>query len=268
MADIWMDVNIALAEVPVNIMPLIDDTDFKSIEAAVLFNAAGMALKWHFVTTAGAMTETAVTPTSGGVHDWTDQGTSGLYALEIPASAGTINNDTEGFGWFSGVATGVLPWRGPIIGFRAAVINNALIDDSSMITSLDIGLLYESVITTSITESEYIMAIAVISDDAWNGLTCTITDISTGESVSRRIKDCIGSTETLIVNAAPPFLIEDGVDVVRVFRDEQASGANAAIQAKTDLLAFTSGNVDANVVKVAGGLDIKTSGTGGQEHGE
>jgi len=125
---IWMDVDIAIAEAPVNIMPLIDDTDFKSIEAAVVYNQAGMALIWHFVTTAGVMTETAVTPTTAGVHDWTDQGTSGLYALEIPASAGTINNDTEGFGWFTGVATGILPWRGPIIGFRAAALNNALID--------------------------------------------------------------------------------------------------------------------------------------------
>ena len=44
MADIWMDVNVALAEVPVNIMPLIDDTDFKSIEDAVTYNQAGMAL--------------------------------------------------------------------------------------------------------------------------------------------------------------------------------------------------------------------------------
>ena len=127
--QLCMDVDTALAEVPVNVMPLIDDTDFKSIEAAVVYNAAGMALKWHFVTTAGAMTETAVTPTTAGDYDWTDQGTSGLYAIEIPASGGaSANNDTEGFGWFTGVATGVLPWRGPVICFRAAALNNALID--------------------------------------------------------------------------------------------------------------------------------------------
>ena len=137
MPDIWVDVDTALAEVPVNILPLIDDTDFKTIEAAIVYNAAGMALIWHFVTTAGVMTETAVTPTTGGVHDWTDQGTSGLYSLEIPASAGTINNDTEGFGWFTGVCTGVLPWRGPTIGFRAAALNNALIDGGDV---LDVSL--------------------------------------------------------------------------------------------------------------------------------
>ena len=128
MADIYYDVDTALAEVPVNLMPLIDDADFKSIEGAVAYNAAGMALRWHFVTTAGAYTVTSVTPTTAGVHDWTDQGDSGVYTIEIPASGGTINNDTEGFGWFTGVATGILPWRGPVLGFRAAGLNDALID--------------------------------------------------------------------------------------------------------------------------------------------
>lgn len=129
MPDMWMDVDTALAEVPVNIMPLLDDTDFKTIEDAVAYNAAGMALFWHFVTSAGAYTVTAVTPTTAGVYDWTDQGTAGIYTIEIPASGGaSINNDTEGYGWFTGKATGVLPWRGPTIGFRAAAINDALVD--------------------------------------------------------------------------------------------------------------------------------------------
>jgi len=128
---IWMDVDIALASVPVNAMPLIDSTDFKTIEDAVVFNQAGLALFWHFTTTAGVTTSTAVTPTSGGDYDWTDQGTSGMYAIEIPASGGaSANNNTEGFGWFTGVATGILPWAGPIIGFRAAGLNNALVDSA------------------------------------------------------------------------------------------------------------------------------------------
>lgn len=132
MADIWFDVDAALSEVPVNVMPLLDDTDFKTIEGAVAYNAAGMALYWHFVTSAGAYTLTAVTPTTAGNYDWTDQGAAGIYTIEIPASGGaSINNDTEGYGWFTGVATGVLPWRGPICGFRAAAINDSLCDAGS-----------------------------------------------------------------------------------------------------------------------------------------
>lgn len=128
MPDIWMDVDVALAEVPVNLMPLIDDTDFKTIEDAVAYNASGMDLRWNFVTAGGSFTSTPVTPTTSGTYDWTHQG-DGIYTIEIPASGGaSINNDTEGFGWFSGKATGVYPWRGPVIGFRAAALNDALID--------------------------------------------------------------------------------------------------------------------------------------------
>lgn len=130
MPDLWMDVNTALSEVPVNIFPLIDDTDFKTREEAVAWNQAGMDLVWNFVTPAGAMTQTAVTPTTGGDYDWAHQG-NGMYSIEITASGGaSIDNDTEGVGWFSGFATGVLPWRGPTIGFRAAGLNDLLVDSA------------------------------------------------------------------------------------------------------------------------------------------
>jgi hypothetical protein len=102
----------------VNVLSLTDDTDFKTIETAVAYNAAGMDLNWHFTTTAGVTTVTAVTPTTAGTYDWVHQG-QGMYSIEIPASGGvSINN-------FTGFVTGVLPFRGPTIGFRAAALNNA-----------------------------------------------------------------------------------------------------------------------------------------------
>ncbi len=124
---IEMVVDIALAEVPVNAVPLIDDTDFKSIETTVAYNAAGMDLIWNFVTEAGAMTQTAVTPTTGGDYDWANGGLAkGMYVIEIPLSGGvSINNDTEGYGYFTGFATGILPWRGPTIWFRSTPNSNA-----------------------------------------------------------------------------------------------------------------------------------------------
>lgn len=122
--------DVAIAAAPVNIMPLLDDGDFKTRETSVAYNAAGMDLVWNFVTPAGAYTQTAVTPTTSGVYDWTHKG-DGMYSIEIPASGGgSINNDTEGVGWFTGVATGVLPWRGPTIGFRAAGLNDKLIESA------------------------------------------------------------------------------------------------------------------------------------------
>ena len=130
MPEIFMDVDSALAEVPVNLLPLIDDTDFKTRETGITYDQAGMDLVWNFVTTAGAMTQTTVTPTTAGDYDWAHQG-DGIYSIEIPASGGaSINNDTEGHGWFSGICTGVLPWRGPVICFRAAGLNDKLIDSA------------------------------------------------------------------------------------------------------------------------------------------
>lgn len=132
MPDIYMDTDIALSEVPVNVMPLLSDTDFKTRQTAIVYNSAGMDLVWNFVTTGGVFSQTAVTPTTAGAYDWVHQG-DGMYTIEIPASGGaSINNDTEGFGWFTGLVTGVLPWRGPVIGFRAAAINNSLIDGTGV----------------------------------------------------------------------------------------------------------------------------------------
>lgn len=132
-----VDTNIIVS---VNIFPLLDDVDFKSIETAVVYNSAGLALTWNFVTTAGVVSGTAVTPTTTGVYDWSEPVTDkGMYAIEIPASGGgTINNDTEGYGWFTGVATGVLPWRSPVIQFSSANVVNSLVDGTTKL-SVDVG---------------------------------------------------------------------------------------------------------------------------------
>lgn len=131
MADMYFDVDAAITECPVNLLALIDDTDFKTRETAIAYNAAGMDLVWNFVTSAGVFTQTAVTPTTAGNYDWTHQG-DGMYTIEIPASGGaSINNDTEGYGWFTGLVTGVLPWRGPVIGFRSAALNDSLCDTNT-----------------------------------------------------------------------------------------------------------------------------------------
>lgn len=132
MADIWLDVDTALTEVPVNKVPLVASSDGFTIDETIAYNEAGMDLNWNFVTSAGVFTQTNVVPTTAGVHDWTHQG-NGMYTIEIPASAGTINNDTEGYGWFSGFATGVVPFTSPIYGFRAAAINDALCDGGDLL---------------------------------------------------------------------------------------------------------------------------------------
>lgn len=224
MPDIWMDVDIALSEVPVNRVPLIDDGDFKSRKTGLAYNAAGMDLVWNFVTTTGTFTQTAVTPTTAGAHDWTDQGDA-MYTIEIPASSpGDVFNDTEGFGWFTGVITGALPWAGPTVGFRAATINDALVDSDTLLTSKDIGMLYESQISTVTGQTEFIMLNSITSDDNWIGNIVTIEDVSTGETVSRWVTDVVQSTNTIHINSAPPFTVIS-LDIVRVHHEEHTTYA-------------------------------------------
>lgn len=126
---IYLDVDVAITELPVNALPLIDDTDFKTRETAIAYNESGMDLVWHFLTPAGVYTQTAVTPTTAGVHDWAHKG-EGKYTIEMPTSGGTVNNDTEGVGWWEGVCDGVLPWRSVDYCFRAAGLNGLLIEDA------------------------------------------------------------------------------------------------------------------------------------------
>jgi hypothetical protein len=82
----------------------------------------------------GAYSQTAVTPTdTAGDYDWIEQG-NGLFTIEIPASGGaSINNDTEGYGWFTGVATGILPWKGPVCQFSPANVVNSLVVGSDLL---------------------------------------------------------------------------------------------------------------------------------------
>jgi hypothetical protein len=133
--NIWQNIDTDIT-VPVNLMSLIDDTDFKTIESAVAYNAAGMALFWNFQTTAGIRTKIAVIPTTGGGdYDWTNL-SDGMYKIKMPASEGaSINNDTEGFGWFTGICDGVLAWRGPVMGFRAVALNNSLINSGESLAT-------------------------------------------------------------------------------------------------------------------------------------
>ena len=184
MPDIWIDVDTAIT-VPVNVAPLVDDTDFKSIEEAVAYNAAGMDLNWNFVTSAGVMTQTNVVPTTAGLHDWANVG-NGMYKIEIPASGGTINNDTEGYGWFSGVCTGVLPWIGPRIGFRAAALNDALCDGGD---NLDVNAVQISGDSVAADDLELLVENAkgtdhkvLLSTDAQTGVTIPTVTALTGHT--------------------------------------------------------------------------------------
>jgi hypothetical protein len=119
--------------VPVNKVPVVLKADGVTTDADIAYNEGGMALRWNFVTKAGAVTSTAVTPTTGGNYDWAATG-GGMYSIEIIATGGvSANNDTEGFGWFSGETTADAQWAGPIVFFAKANVVNSLVDSSDLL---------------------------------------------------------------------------------------------------------------------------------------
>lgn len=226
MPDLWMDVDTALSEVPVNILPLIDDTDFKTIKDGIAYDAAGMDLTWNFVTTGGAFSSIAVTPTTGGDYDWAEHtADDGMYTIEIPASGGaSANNDTEGFGWFTGVCTGVLPWRGPVIGFRDADLNNLLIDSAYSATRGLAGTALPAAVADA--------AGGLPISDA-GGLDLDTKLANTNEVTAARM----GALTDWINGGRLDLLLD-------------------AIKAITDQFAFTAANqVDANTLAISGSTD-------------
>lgn len=219
MPDIYYDVDTALTEVPVNIFPLTDDTDFKTRETAVAYNAAGMDLVWNFVSSDGQFTQTAVTPTTAGTYDWAHQG-DGMYTIEIPASGGaSINNDTEGYGWFTGIATGVLPWRSPVFGFRAAALNDALLDGGDLLdvnlTQIDgsatnggtgaipiLGIIDRGTAQAATSTTLRLRAAATFADDEIIGSVVHIVSATGGAGQSAIITDYVSSTDTATISPA------------------------------------------------------------------
>lgn len=217
----------AAVTVPVNVCALTDDTDFKSREESVAYNASGLDLVWNFVTPAGVQTQTAVTPTNtGGSYDWVNAG-NGMYNIEIPASGGaSINNDTEGYGWFSGFATGVLPWVGPIIEFVPANVVNSLVTGSDKLqvdsvevsgdstaadnleTAFDdtagpvpwLGIVDQGTAQSATGTTLVLRAAAAFADDTLIGCTLGVLGSTQGYWQFRQITDNVLSSDTVTVD--------------------------------------------------------------------
>ena len=86
---------------------------------------------------------------------------------------------------------------------------------STLITTLDIGLLYESTIGTVNSQTSFDMDDAIITDDNWIGQEVIIEDISTGDNCVRWVSDVDQTNDRIIINAVAPFTVV-ATDVIRV----------------------------------------------------
>lgn len=188
MSDIVYPINTALAEVPVNIVPVVLKADGTTVHADIAYNEAGMDLVWNFVTRAGAASQTAVTPTTGDDYDWAALG-KGIYTIEIPASGGaSINNNAAGYGWFSWSTTADVASRGPICEF-----SDALMYIEASWAAITTGT------AQSGTASTIVLAAATNKADTWyDGATIFIVS-GTGAGQARVITAWVQSTDTATV---------------------------------------------------------------------
>lgn len=109
----------------VTVGPLIDNTDFKTLETAIAYNATGMSVDLIESSGTGAGTKTDLTLTTASTQDWTHLG-NGVYEVEITAA----QNDTEGSLQVVGVCDGVLPFFSPVYTVVPAAVYASLVAGS------------------------------------------------------------------------------------------------------------------------------------------
>lgn len=110
--------------------PLVDDTDFKTLETGVAHNAAGMSVDFIKSSISGTPTKTDITLTTGSTQDWVELG-NGMYYIEITAA----QNDTEGEVQLVGVATGILPFASPRYQVVSQQVYNSLVAGSDTLNA-------------------------------------------------------------------------------------------------------------------------------------
>ena len=104
-------------DLPANIMPLILVINLETIADAVAYNSLGMSVYWNFEDFHGNLSRVEITLSNSGDYKWTNKG-NGMYNITIPASGGgSANNDTAGFGWFTGKCNSTVAWRSPMFAF-------------------------------------------------------------------------------------------------------------------------------------------------------
>jgi len=128
-AQIYVDVDTAVV-LAVNKHSI--QSDAGVIDAGVTYDETGIDLTWVFTPCAGPATATAIAPADSGNHEWEvlDAGL-GMYSMQLPASGGTVDNDTEGSGYFTGNCTATLPWSSYVYIFRKASHNEVDIESGA-----------------------------------------------------------------------------------------------------------------------------------------
>lgn len=238
--------------------PLIDDTDFKSLETGVAYNAAGMSVDLIKSSISGTPAKTDLTLTTGGSQDWVELG-NGLYYIEITAA----QNDTEGELQLCGVATGILPFISAkyqvvpqkVYNSLTAGSDNLEVDifaisgDSLAASNLELmfdGTGYDAsqsrigsaespqrdIIATLASQTSFTLSYASDDDDIYNGFLIIITnDTDPDQKAYATVLDYVGSTKTITLDADPGVFTMAVGDYVQIVPSLSSGGGGDATAA-------------------------------------
>jgi hypothetical protein len=195
--------------VVVEVGPLIDDTDFKSLEEAIAYNETNMDVDL-LKKSATSLTKTDITLTSGGTSDWTHKG-SGVYEVEITQA----QNDTEGSLRLVGLCDGVLPFESPVYTVVPQVVYNALVAGSDKL-EVDVN----QVGGTAVPETDGKLHVL---DDAGN----TVANESKQDTMDTVVDAIKAKTDNIPASPAPAS--EYDTEMARIT-------ANVATEAKQDII--------------------------------
>ncbi len=114
----------------------------------------------------------------------------------------------------------ILPIREKFFVYDPVVFDALYASSPTLLTARDIGQVYESTVGTvnSQDQPSFDMDTAIITDDNWIGLICTVQDITNGETVVRWIADVDQTNDRLILDDNGPLVFGDVAvgDIIRI----------------------------------------------------
>lgn len=84
-----------------------------------------------------------------------------------------------------------------------------------LLTGKDLGLLYESTVSTVNSQTSFDCADTINTNDNWIGQEVIIEDVTNGDSCVRRVTDVVAASDRIIIDAAAPFTVATS-DKIRV----------------------------------------------------
>ena len=206
--------------------PLVDDTDFKSLEESVAYNAAGMDVSLIVEKTDGTSTVTAITLTSGGASDWTHKD-GGYYEVEVTAA----QNAEEGVAFLRGVCTGVLPFESAHYGIVPTHIYDSLVKGTDK-QEVDAVQLSNS--------AQSLLDLKDFADAGYNPTTNKVTGVLLTDTCTTNT-DMVGTANAAL--AATALTDVTWTDAKAAFIDASIAGLNN-ISVANIIAGITDGSLD------------------------